>query len=191
MDLNRNWLVETNLNLNKYKTLLLNDTIKDLKNDTENRSTSGLSEQYDIFDKFKEEPLQELKETITNHIKNVLTETKFIDVNAKLHLEASWIVVGKPNGYHKLHCHRYLQDPKTPNIASVIYLEMEPEEPMRAEDDRDGYFYYVVPDNNDIIYGAIKPEVNKMMVFPTWLWHGTYPQKKGRRTSLNLDFSIE
>lgn len=191
MDLNKNWIVETTLDLNPYKSLLLDDTIKDIENNTKNKSTSGDSEQYDIFNKLQEQPLQELKEYIVNHVKNSLVETRFIMSDENLHLEAAWIVVGKPYGYHKLHCHRYLQDPKTPNIASVVYLEMEPEEPIRAEDDRDGYFYYAVPENNDIVYGAIKPIVNKMILFPTWIWHGSYPQKKGRRTSLNLDFSIE
>lgn len=191
MDLNKNWIVETSLDISKYKTLLLNETIKDVQNNVVNKSTSGLSKQYDIIDKFDEDFLQELKQIILNHIKKVLVETNFITPNENLNLEASWIVKGQSHGYHKLHCHRYLEDAKTSNIATVIYLEMEPEEPMRGPDDRDGYFYYVVPENNDIIYGTIKPKVNKMIIFPTWLWHGTYPQKKGKRTSLNLDFSIK
>lgn len=187
MDINRNWVIETELDISDYKNLLL-DTIKNTESSVIGKSTSGaMSKQYDIYHKYKEKPFISLQAKIVNYLKTILTTSNIIDSTKNLNLMASWIVEGKDYGYHQLHKH----NKRVPHIATVIYLDIYTEDQLRNDEDFDGYFYYVVPENNEIVYKYIEPKENKMIIFPVWIWHGTYPQKKGRRTSLNLDFSIE
>jgi hypothetical protein len=40
--------------------------------------------------------------------------------------------------------------------------------------------------NSKIIH--INPEVGKLLIFPDWIIHGTYPQTKGIRQTFNVDY---
>ena len=37
---------------------------------------------------------------------------------------------------------------------------------------------------------TINPEVGKLLIFPDWVLHGTYPQTKGTRQTLNVDYKL-
>lgn len=49
---------------------------------------------------------------------------------------------------------------------------------------------------NNILYNNrpklidINPEVGKLLIFPSWIIHGTCPQTKGTRQTFNLDFTF-
>ena len=44
---------------------------------------------------------------------------------------------------------------------------------------------------NEIKYHEIQPEKGMMIVMPTKTLHGTYPQPRGLRHTLNLDFGVK
>jgi hypothetical protein len=187
MDLNTDWVITTELDISAYKNMLIEST-EHIKSSVLAKSTSGdLSSQYDIYHKYKEQPFQTLKEYVASHIKNALVAHNLILPSNNLNLLSSWIVVGKDYGYHTLHKHNN----KMMHVSSVIYLEVPAEQPTRNEGDLDGYFYYVAAKGSEIDYQVIKPEIYKMIIFPVWMWHGTYPQKKGTRISLNMDFGVK
>lgn len=187
MDITKDWVITTTLDISKYKDMLIEST-GHIKSNVLGKSTAGdLSSQYDIYHKYEDPPFQIFKEYVASHIKNILTDANLVSPSSNLNLLASWIVVGKDYGYHSLHNH----NDKVPHVSSVIYLDIPTDQTTRNEEDVDGYFYYVTAKDSEISYQLIKPEIYKMIIFPVWLWHGTYPQKKGTRTSLNMDFSVE
>jgi hypothetical protein len=187
MDLHKDWLIETNLDISEYKPIIL-EAIKTIESDTKDLSTSGnLSKQYNIYHKYNEEPFKQLVKKVSECVKEALVVSNVIHADNNLRLEAAWVVEGRDYGYHTLHKH----NERIPHVATVIYLDIQIQEPLRNDNDNDGYFYCITTDNNEIYAKSIKPEVNKLLIFPVWVWHGTYPQKKGLRISLNLDFSIE
>ena len=55
---------------------------------------------------------------------------------------------------------------------------------------QEGQFYFFLLKNNKIEYNEIQPEEGMMIVMPTKTLHGSYPQAKGLRHTLNLDFEI-
>lgn len=187
MDINKDWVIQTQLNIDDYRDLIIEAT-KEIESSVVGKSTSGdLSKQYDIYHRYNEEPFINLKNYIASHVKKALLYCKYITPENNVELKASWVVIGKDYGYHQLHKH----NDRMPHISTVIYLEVPEDKNKRNIEDKDGYLYFITLENNEIKYNYVEPEVNKMLIFPVWVWHGTYPQKKGRRISLNLDFSIE
>ena len=48
----------------------------------------------------------------------------------------------------------------------------------------------IIPYKN-VSYLHINPEVGKLLIFPDWILHGTYPQTKGIRQSFNIDYALD
>ena len=96
-------------------------------------------------------------------------------LNKKLKLLNAWTVYGKQGSFHALHRHN---DKQYNHLATVIYLKVPKKEP--------GDFVYVIEDN----YDFITPKEGMIFAFPIQMIHGTHPQGKGLRQTLNLDFEI-
>jgi len=101
--------------------------------------------------------------------------------------KASWTVTGGEGGFHAIHDHKY-QD----GICSVLYLRCEKEimPPF-------GETYFVLNaeyHNNDLITSpktiSIAPEEGNILLFPSYVLHGTYPQSSKIRNTLNVDYAI-
>ena len=153
-------------------------------------STHGKnSKQYRLTQYLKNHTVSNL---VKNKIKTLLTN-KF-NQNTRLDLVSAWTVKGQEHGFHVLHKHDYsirshINEDKTMHIASVIYLNMP--KPIKESVSREtNNFYCILNRNGETGYYTYKPVVGDIIVFPIWLWHGAYPQSKGLRQTLNMDFEV-
>ena len=98
----------------------------------------------------------------------------------------AWTVIGEEGSYHTIHDHG-------PNaVCSVTYLEV----PERSKDnDKAGQIYFVLqsdpyhpltPVKHKVVH--ITPKPGMIVIFPSWILHGVYPQGPGIRQTLNVDF---
>ncbi len=98
----------------------------------------------------------------------------------------AWTVIGEEGSYHTIHDHG-------PNsVCSVTYIEV-PEQ--NKNDDKAGQIYFVLqsdpyhplaPVKHKVLHVAPKPGM--IVIFPSWILHGVYPQGQGIRQTLNVDF---
>lgn len=104
---------------------------------------------------------------------------------SKLELYRAWTVKGEEGSYHTLHDHG-------PNsLCSITYLETP-----KDQDDRQGQVYFVMqsdpynqlaPVKHKVVH--INPHPGMIIIFPSWLLHGVYPQGPGLRQTLSIDFT--
>lgn len=83
-----------------------------------------------------------------------------------------WAVFGQEYGYHKFHKHNVTED-----IATITYLDV-------PKDKEKGNFYGII--NNEPF--EIEPAIGTFIIMPCTVFHGSFPQGKGPRTTFNLDF---
>ena len=181
MEMNKDWIFINNINI-EHVSKVINRMIKNqTPMSTENRSTEGKkSKQYELFDLINShEIINIMKEHI---LQNMST---FIKQNIQLNLLSAWTVLGDKGSYHTLHRHNEKKEKYRNQIASVLYLDV----PKNSSKEQ-GNFYCVLRDNDSIKYYTHKPKQGDLIIFPVWLWHGVYPQEKGLRQTLNLDFEI-
>jgi hypothetical protein len=93
-----------------------------------------------------------------------------------LYIANAWAVYGKKGGYHTIHSHN---PHVTQDICTVTYLEVGDEEKPGGD------FYYIM--NGEAKH--FTPSTGDVLVFPTFLYHGTYPQTSDIRQTLNVDFT--
>lgn len=112
----------------------------------------------------------------------------------KLKFLSSWLVCGNEGSYHTLHQHNPSTDggdsfTNTFNIATVLYLDV-PKHNSTDSFDLEGDMYFMTLRDGYIKKNVITPEEGDFIIMPTYLWHGVYPQKKGLRRTLNMDFEV-
>lgn len=102
-----------------------------------------------------------------------------------LGVHSAWTISGNEGSYHTVHEHGYN------NICSVIYLEVPPPGEHRP----DGQIYFIMNGEgyNELSRPTfrvlpIQPHKGMMVIFPSWLLHGVYPQGPGVRQTLNIDY---
>jgi hypothetical protein len=198
------WIIEDYLDSNLVEEikLIIQENLDNLYKNKEGYSTSGKnSEQYWLihrkdeflvsdsrFYKFEEE----YKNQILNRIKvaNLFDEKK--KENIDLNYLNAWSVIGEENSYHTIHCHN---EGIFDGISTLVYLEVPD---TNIEDDPENNIFLAtnVEPKNPYYYENtncldINPEVGKLLIFPDWVLHGTYPQTKGIRQTLNIDYKIK
>lgn len=101
-------------------------------------------------------------------------------------VHSSWAVAGQEGSYHTVHEHGYN------NICTVTYLEVPPPS-FHAPD---GQIYFIMHSDgyNEMSRPTfrvlpIQPHQGMMVIFPSWMLHGVYPQGPGIRQTLNIDFT--
>jgi uncharacterized protein (TIGR02466 family) len=103
----------------------------------------------------------------------------------ELHACSAWTAIGEKGSYHTIHDHG------PSNICSVTYLKV----PENQEDPA-GQIYFVMhgqsyntisPPKMQIFH--VQPKVGMVVIFPSWMLHGVYPQGEGIRQTLNIDFN--
>ena len=141
-----------------------------------------------------------LKSKSTQGINSFQIELTNIDELSKLFLEAMkgvietnnlkptscWSVSGEEGSYHRIHRHMPFNGEdveKTNRISTILYLDTPPKTRVA-----DGDFYFVIKENNEIKSYSIEPKVGDFIVMSANVFHGTYPQSKGLRRTLNMDF---
>ena len=195
------WVIEDYLDsslVEEIKTTI-QENLDNLYNDTEGYSTTGKNvKQYWLrtenlriddsrFYKFEEK----YKNNILNRIKAADLFDNEVEKNITLSDGSVWSVIGEENSYHTIHFHGR-RDYNV--ISTIVYLEV-PETNIEGE-----------PGNNIVlVLGAeprnpyycnyspiveINPEVGKLLIFPAWVLHGTYPQTKGIRQTFNADYGL-
>jgi hypothetical protein len=87
---------------------------------------------------------------------------------------SAWTVLGRKGTYHTCHKHNTNDD-----ISTVLYLETPIFNPPH------GSFYFF--DDGEV--WDFHPQKGDLIIFPVTTFHGTYPQGRGLRQTLNLNFS--
>ena len=103
----------------------------------------------------------------------------------KLTANRAWTVIGEEGSYHTLHDHG-------PNaVCTITYLDV-PEN--QNPEDRAGQVYFVLqsdpyhpltPVKHKVVH--ITPKAGMLVIFPSWILHGVYPQGPGIRQTLSVD----
>lgn len=186
INLEHDWLISSELKIDNIENQL-DLSVEKIKSNTQNTSTMGKnSYQYNLRDTFlKTNTLSNILQQIKNKTLSLLKENKVIEKDYDLELKNAWTVIGYENSYHILHNHLEV---KAPHISTVLYIENSNN--IDENQKYAGNFYFIIKDNKYIQDHIIIPEKYKFLVFPTWLYHGTYPQLKGKRQTLNLDFEV-
>ncbi|WP_395342134.1 2OG-Fe(II) oxygenase family protein [Ningiella sp. W23] len=95
----------------------------------------------------------------------------------------SWSVALKKSGYHNHHFHPMGW------LSSALYVSL----PNITNDSNQGYFQVGIPNLKNHGLGLpalkeVKPEVGKLVLFPSMLWHGTVPfEEETVRLSIACD----
>jgi len=107
---------------------------------------------------------------------------------SELHACSAWTVVGEEGSYHTAHDH----GPN--NICSITYLNV-PKKSVDS-DSPEGQIFFIldgssynplsVP-NFRILH--VQPQEGMIIIFPSWIIHGVYPQGPGIRQTMNIDFN--
>jgi len=92
----------------------------------------------------------------------------------KLDLQNAWTVYGQEGTYHTAHRHAKIDK----FICTVLFLD------TTGVSTPNGDFYAVL--NNDVY--QYSPRKGDILIFSSDVCHGTYPQVKGLRHTLNMDF---
>lgn len=183
------FFIKTNIDISKLK--IFNKVVNNLINkknkiDIVKKSTRGKkSIQYD-FSKNKEQ-LISIEKEILNKLKeidfkkeNLLEENKNY---SNFKLISAWTVLGKENSYHEVHRHN--ENIKN-HLATVLYLNM----PKKNNMHQTGDFFCFLRKDNGIEYIKVNPKQGDLFIMPVQILHGSYPQSKGLRQTLNMDFEV-
>ena len=74
-------------------------------------------------------------------------------------------------------------------MSSALYLALP--EPASSERADSGWFKLGEPDEKlglDVQpWRKIEPKVGRLVLFPSWMWHGTVPFEEGERLTIAFD----
>lgn len=152
------------------------------------RSTTGiLSNQYAIQKSLASEEMIIFMKEYQNICEKISKDYCVIMKDLYFSWKVAWTVVGGMGGFHTLHDHDVLD-----NICSVLYLKCGKEISSPF-----GETYFILDANcrnkNLINFEkkvTISPSEGDLLLFPSHILHGTYPQTSELRQTLNVDFEI-
>tara|TARA_B100000787_G_scaffold159155_1_gene137072 strand:- start:30 stop:668 length:639 start_codon:yes stop_codon:yes gene_type:complete len=130
-------------------------------------------------------------DTILNQNHHFIYDPEKYKIN--IEFKSGWIVNQKENEYNPVHQHSNC------NISSVLYLKVPDFKPRgyTGKKNIDGYIEFInsTVDHSMLSAGSylVKPEVGKLLMFPSTLLHTVYPfQGPGERRSLafNLNYKL-
>lgn len=199
----KNWVIEDYLDdtlVREIKTII-EKNLDDILKKKEGTSTKGKNaEQYWLVNQnvnywIKDKNFYAFEDVFKNQILNRLIAGNLFAERVKDNLDLkylnSWTVIGDKHSYHSIHHH---QEGDFNAISVVLYLNV-PETNKKDELENDIYLV-VNSEANNIYYDNrpsylnINPEVGKLLIFPSWVLHGTYPQTNGIRQTFNIDYGF-
>lgn len=197
------WVIEDYLDLNFVQEikLIIQENLNNLYKNKEGYSTTGKNaEQYWLVDKkssffISDSKFYKFEEEYKSQILNRIKAADLFDEKRKENIDLehinAWSVIGEENSYHTMHCHN---DGLFDGISTLVYLEV-PETNVEDEPENNLFLATHVGPKNPFYYENtpslnINPEVGKLLIFPDWILHGTYPQTKGIRQTFNSDYKI-
>ena len=195
------WIISDNLDddlVLEIKTII-QENLSTLHECKEGVSTTGKNaKQYWLRDKnldlhVKDVSFKKFEKKFTEQILKRILSAGFIDPENKscdLIPGCTWTVIGEENSYHTMHIHGGDFD----GITIVLYLEV-PDSNIEGHPDNNIFMCSRVGQRNpcynyDTPILTMNPEVGKLLIFPCWVPHGTYPQTKGIGQTFNVDFQL-
>ena len=101
----------------------------------------------------------------------------------RVRFSGSWSVRLGPHGHHSNHVHPQGW------ISSALYVSLPPRAPGEAEDA--GWLTLGKPDDKLQLdlppFRKIEPKPAQLVLFPSWMWHGTVPFEQGERLTVAFD----
>lgn len=200
---NDSWVIESFLDddLIEEIKIVIQDNLDNLPKHKEGYSTQGKNaEQYWIINRqnnffIEDSKFFKFEERFRNKILNTIKASTLFDEEKqekiKLNYVNAWTVIGEENSYHTMHCHN---EGTFEGISTLVYLEVP--ETNKDDDPENNLFLAtnIAPKNPYYHKNSsslnINPEVGKLLIFPDWILHGTYPQTKGIRQSFNIDYTL-
>lgn len=188
-----NWIIFDNLdNISDLKKLIEDTDTKDYSEYT--TATGNSSQRYFTDNSPFWNPNQkvevselwvDVKDKYENIIKDYLIKHNKYDERYKnLSIESGWTVTGKEGSYHTIHEHG------NDGISVIIYTDV----PNHEDVFDNGMVYFVLHSGNYDEFLSpyqrlprFSPEEGLILIFPSWLVHGTFPQKEGVRTTVSFD----
>jgi len=198
-----NWIIETDTKNNNFISSVnkfIDENLNKFICDRENKSTMGeKSKQYFIHDfninSFSENTdFKNIINVVGNKVSESLYSSCILKKNYKLIFKNCWAVDGRGGGYHALHNHGH----NPFGISTVLYTKVPNlNKVFRKFEESSGYAYFILNANfsSDLYNHSenvinICPEEGKLLIFPNWILHGTYPQTNELRRSLNINFEL-
>lgn len=171
----KDWLIKFNFKIENID-FKINELISNKISDTVGKSTTGdKATQYYIDPILANTCFSDLK----NLLKDCLLKEKLIEADNEIEILHCWTVIGYENCFHKMHRHN---DYKLSKDLSVVYYSAVSE----VDTNKPGTFFAII--NDEII--EYDPNIYDTLVFPVTVYHGTYPQGKGKRQTVNFDIRI-
>lgn len=102
-----------------------------------------------------------------------------------------WSTVGEENSYHVAHVHN---NGDADGISTILYLKIP--ETNDTSKHENNIFLILGCNFENHFFGTperivdINPTVGKLLIFPNYIVHGTYPQTEGIRKTFNMDFRV-
>ena len=197
-----NWILEDQLDgkLVEKITNNINENLNNLLKLKEGYSTTGENaEQYWLIKKtsnfyFKNKDFEDIKKEYKDNILSRLKKSNLLNEKIKnLNIidRSSWSVIGEENSFHTAHSHN---DAVFDGISAILYLNVPKSNVENSC--KNNLFLIMNSDPNSGLYNFnsnivdINPEVGKLLIFPSWIIHGTYPQSKGIRQTFNVDYQF-
>lgn len=130
--------------------------------------------------------LDELKARWKHIVQNQVVNHGLMPADwTELHPCSSWTVIGEEGSYHTIHEHG------VSNICSVTYLKVP-----KGQEPPAGQIFFVMHGEPYSPLATpqarifhIQPHEGMIVIFPSWMLHGVYPQGPGTRQTLNIDFN--
>ena len=197
------WVIDDYLDsslVEEIKTVI-QDNLNNLYKNKEGYSTTGKNaEQYWLIhqkDNFfvNDSRFYDFEKEYKNQILNRIKAADLFDKEKEKYIDLkyinAWSVIGEENSYHTMHCHN---EGSFDGISTLVYLEV-PETNVEDEPENNIFLATHMRAKNPYYYEnasslSINPEVGKVLIFPDWVLHGTYPQTKGIRQTFNIDYKI-
>ena len=185
--------------LNTDETLFLKNALENLitnlniQNNTYNKSITGINcERFDLFNYINDTSYGiSISKKIIAVVNDALVASKITTKTVNT-VSMAWTINGHENAFHTIHSHtpkNIVFNQRRPYGISVsIYLTV----PNVVDPLRTGDLYAVLQDRNKDNYTfSHHPEEGDVLIFPSWIYHGTLPQSPGLRQTLNFDFILE
>lgn len=103
--------------------------------------------------------------------------------NRPVRFSGSWSVLLRGGGHHSNHVHPQGW------ISSALYVALPPRSP--SEPERAGWLTLGEPQKElgiDLApFRTIEPKIGRLVLFPSWMWHGTNPFESGERLTVAFD----
>lgn len=202
---NNNWVIEDQLDKTLVEDLenIVNKNLNNLLKLKKGFSITGKnSEQYWIENRilnfyFDDKELQSVRKIYKDEILKKLKKSKLLqnrfyqNLNIENKYKNSWTVLGEENSFHAAHYHN---QGNSNGISTILYLNV----PKTNEENEpnNNVFFVLDSSSNNLWYSHephvlnINPKIGKLLIFPEWLVHGTYPQTKGIRQTFNQDYCL-